>query len=48
MEGIYSWELMMDKKKNCEQANIEGNLRREMRKDLKNVEFWVKHLNTYN
>jgi hypothetical protein len=48
VEGIYSWELMMNKKKSCEQANIEGNLRREMKKDLRNVEFWVKHFNIYN
>jgi hypothetical protein len=27
---------------------IERNLRRDMREDLKNVEFWVKHSNTYN
>jgi len=29
----------MDKKKSYEQANIEGNLRRKMKKDLRNVEF---------
>jgi hypothetical protein len=30
---------MIDKKKSPEQANIEWNLRKEMKEDLKNVEF---------
>jgi len=38
---------MMDKKKSYEQANIEGNLRRKMKKDLRNVEFWVKDFDIY-
>ncbi len=33
--GIYSWEPMIDIKKNCEQANTKRNLRREMRKNFK-------------
>ncbi len=37
----------MDKKKSYEQANIEGNLRRKMKKDLRNVEFWVKDFDIY-
>ncbi len=36
-----------DKKKSHEQVNIEQNLRREVKKDLRNVELWVKHSNTY-
>jgi hypothetical protein len=33
---------MTNKKKSREQANIEQNLRRKVREDLRNVEFWVK------
>jgi hypothetical protein len=31
-----------------EHANIKRNLRRKMKEDLRNVEFWVKHFDTYN
>ncbi len=38
---------MMDKK-SCEQANVEKGLRREMRKDFRNVQFMVKYFDTYS
>jgi hypothetical protein len=31
---IYSWEPMINKKKNCEQANTKRNLRRKMKEGL--------------
>jgi hypothetical protein len=34
---------MTNKKKIREQVNIKQNLRREVREDLRNAEFWVKH-----
>jgi len=38
---------MTDKKK-IQEPNIERNLRRKVKEDLRNVELWVKHSNTYN
>jgi hypothetical protein len=37
-----------NKKKSREQANVKRNLRREVKEDLRNVELWVKHFDTYN
>jgi hypothetical protein len=42
--GIYSWEPMTNKNKIFEHVNIERNLKRKVKEDLRNVEFWVKHL----
>jgi hypothetical protein len=38
----------MNKKKSREQTNIEQNLRREVRENFRNDEFWVKHSNNYS
>lgn len=37
-----------NKKKNQEQSNIEQNLKREVKENLRNVEFQVNHSNIYS